>query len=128
MGFKPTKKDLQRSALCPVGMHLFTVVSTEKPYLNEKGTKIEKVDFETNEGYLVPIWFNDKMLDSLLKFVEAADNIRFDLEKDGDNLPEIELRDYVGKKVAGSVSHRKDNDGKPKAQIDEFFTADSVPF
>lgn len=139
MSFKPTKKDLQRSAICPVGMHLVTAVAVGKEYLNEGGTQVQQVDFETSEGYIVPKWFwysvKKQMLDpDVLKFVQAADNMTFDLEKisdDGegeDALPEIELKDYEGKKVAISVSHQKDKNGKVQPNIDEFFTADSVPF
>ena len=133
MSFKPTKKDLQRSAICPVGMHLVTAVSVGKEYLNDSGTQVQQVDFETTDGYIIPKWFwysvKKQMLDpDVLKFVQAADNITFDMEKDGDNLPEIELKDYEGKKVAVSVSHQKDNNGKVQPNIDEYFTADSVPF
>lgn len=124
---------MQRAALCPVGMHLFTVVSVGKEYLNEAGTQVQQVDFESQEGYIVPKWFwyspKKQMLDpDVIKFVQAVDNITFNVEKDGDDMPEIKLEEYIGKKFAGSVSHQKDNNGKPQANIDEYFTADAVPF
>jgi len=125
MAFKPTKKDLQRSQTCPAGMKLFTLINVETSYLKENGNEVQQCDFETDDGYIVPVWFNSKMLSTVLNFVQAADGIKFEID---DRLPEVELRDYLGKKVAGSVSHRKDDNGKIQAQIDEFFTADKVPF
>lgn len=123
MAFKPTKKDYLKAQLCPVGMRLLTLTDVEKPYLNDKGTEIQKCDFEDSEGYIISNWFNDKMLDTLINFVESADNVKLDPE----NMPVIELRDYIGKKVAASISHRKVDD-KMRTSIDEFYTADKVPF
>lgn len=107
-------------------MHLATLVAVDEPYINDKGTEIQKADFETDAGYSVPKWFNDKFVSDLFEFVEAADKIKFD----ANNFKEIELdlKRYVGKKVAISVSHQKDKNAKIQAQIDNFFSADKVPF
>lgn len=107
-------------------MRVFTLVATGKPYKNEKGTTIEQADFESDDGYIVPFWFNDKMMGEVLKFVQAADGITFDTE--GEDLPEINIKDYIGKKVACEIVHGKDNNNKTVAQISDWFTADSVPF
>jgi hypothetical protein len=129
MGFKLTKADLKKSALCTPGMHSFTLVKVNEPYLKEGKngpTTVQQCDFESAEGYVVPVWFNTVVMSNLFEFVAAADNVVFDMEKFED--VDIELKDYVGKKVAASVSHRVDNNNKPQAQIDNFYSADKVPF
>lgn len=126
MAFKLTAEDLKKSAKCPVGMHLATLVAVDEPYLNDKGTEIQKADFETDQGYSVPKWFNDKFISDLFEFVEAADKIKFDANNFKET--ELDLRNYKGKKVAISVSHQKDKNNKVQAQIDNFFSADKVPF
>lgn len=126
MAFKVTKSDLKKSILCPVGMHDFTLVVVEEPYLKPSGISVQKCDFETESGYSVPVWFNSVVMSNLFEFVAAADKITFDLEKFEDMI--IELKDYKGKKVTGSVSHRKTDDGKVVAQIDNFYESGKVPF
>ena len=106
-------------------MHLATLTSVEDEYQNDKGTNIQKCDFETDSGYTIPKWFNDGFMSDLIEFVEAADNIKFDPENTD---TDIDLHDYVGKKVAIQVSHGKDKNNKIQAQIDNFYTADKVPF
>lgn len=126
MAFKVTKSDLKKSILCPVGMHVFTLVTVEEMYLKPNGNSVQKCDFETDAGYTVPVWFNSVVMSNLFEFVAAADKVTFDLEKFEDMT--IELKDYKGKKVAGSVSHRKTDDGKIVAQIDNFYEDGKVPF
>lgn len=122
MAFEVTKDDIKKSQKCPPGMHIATLVSVEKEYLNEKGTTVQRVDFDTDGGYSVPYWFNDKMTSSLIEFAEAADNVKLDADTS------IELMDYKGKKVCLSVSHAKDKNNKIQAQIDNFYPSDKVPY
>lgn len=125
MAFDVTKEDLKKSQKCPVGMHLATLVEVEDEYLNEKGTNVQKCEFETDKGHIVPYWFNDKMVSAVLEFIAAADDIVLTEE----NMPSrIDLKDYKGKRVAISVSHTKDKNNKLQAQIDNFFSASKVPF
>lgn len=126
MSFTLTKQDLKKSALCPPGMKLFTLVEVEPQYVSKKGTSTQKCDFESDEGYVVPTWFNAAVLNNLFEFIAAADHITFDMEKM--ETISVKLEDYKGKRVAGSVSHRKTDDGKIVAQIDNFYDADKVPF
>jgi hypothetical protein len=107
-------------------MFVTTLIEVEEPYVNDKGTTVQRANFETDAGHVVPKWFNDAVLRDLIEFVEAADHVKFDMETMED-LP-IELKNYIGKKVAISVSHVKDKNNKVQAQIDNFFSADSVPF
>jgi len=125
MPFTVNKQDLKKSQKCPPGMHLFTLTEVEDEYFNEKGTKVQRVDFESDGGYIVPYWFNDKFSSNLLEFIQAADGITLDMNMED---LDIDLKDYKGKKVAGSVSHVKDKNNKIQAQIDNFFSPDKVPF
>ena len=122
MTFDVTKKDIAQAQKCPPGMHKATLIEVDESYFNEKGTEIEKATFETTKGHSVPYWFNNKMLSSVIEFVEAADNVK--LEEN----TAINLKDYIGKQVCISVSHRADKNNKPQAQIDTFYSADKVPF
>lgn len=126
MAFKVTKSDLKKSILCPVGMHLFTLVAVEEPYLKTNGCTVQKCDFESDKGYSVSVWFNSTVMANLFDFVAAADKVTFDLEKFEDTA--IELKDYKGKQVTGSISHRKLDDGKLVAQIDNFYEEGKVPY
>lgn len=127
MAFKVTAEDLKKSIKCPPGMHLAKLVTVEAPYFNEKQTEVQRVDFETDKGYSVPYWFNNKMTSSIFEFVQAADKVTFTPETMQEM--EIELADYVGKEVAISVSHNKsEKDGKINCQIDNFYQAGKVPF
>jgi hypothetical protein len=126
MSFKVTKNDLKKSILCPVGMHSFTLVNVEAQYLKPNGVSVQKCDFETESGYSVSTWFNSSVMANLFEFVAAADKVTFDLEKFEEM--EIKLEDYKGKKVSGSVSHRKTDDGKLVSQIDNFYEEGKVPF
>lgn len=126
MAFKLTKSDLKKSALCPPGMHPFTLVAVEEPYVSAKGVTVQKCDFETDSGYSVSVWFNSAVMSNLFEFVAAADKVKFDLDKF--EAMEIELKDYKGKKVSGSVSHRKTDDNKVVAQIDNLYEDGKVPF
>jgi hypothetical protein len=125
-GFKVTKEDLKKSQKCPVGMHVGTLVEVEEQYFNEKGTSVQKCVFETDAGYQVPVWFNDKVMSNLIEFVEAADKIKLDMATMADM--DIRLENYKGRRVAFSVSHQKDKNNKMQSQIDNFFNADKVPF
>lgn len=127
MAFNFTTTDVRKSQKCPVGMHIATLTEVEEPYFNAKGTTVQKVNFETDKGYSVPYWFNDKFMANLIEFVEAADNIKFDPEAENTDVS-IDLKNYIGKKLAIAVSHRKDDNNKIQAQIDNFFSADKVPF
>lgn len=125
MAFEFDKKDFKKSQKAPPGMYIATLIIVEEPYYNDKGTSIEKATFETDNGYEVPFWFNDKMPGLVYEFIGAADSITFN----EDNVPtNIDLKEYVGKKVAISVSHKKDKNNKIQAQIDNFFSASKVPF
>lgn len=126
MAFKLTKSDLKKSVLCPVGMHTFTLVNLGEPYLSAKGTSVQQAEFETDAGYSVSTWFNDKVTSNLFEFVAAADKVTFKIEDFTET--EVELKDYKGKKVCGSVSHRKTDDGKIVAQIDNFYEEGKIPF
>lgn len=126
MPFELTPEDLKRSQKCPPGMHIFTVTAVDEEYLNDNGTTVQRMEFESDKGYMVSTWFNNKFQSSVIEFVQAADKITF-TEESIKNV-KINLKDYLGKKVAGSVSHRKDNNNKIQAQIDNFFSADKVPF
>jgi hypothetical protein len=130
MSFKLTKSDLKKSVLCPPGMHSFTLTTIDEPYLktakNGTATTVQKCDFETNEGYTVSVWFNSVVMQNLFEFVAAADKVAFKLEDFTDT--DVELKDYLNKKVSGSVSHRKTDDGKIVAQIDNFYIDGKVPY
>lgn len=126
MSFKVTPQDVKKSQKCSPGMHIFTLVAVEEPYLSEKGNTVQKCDFESDKGYVVSKWFNNVFMGDLVEFVECADDINIDPEKMSDM--DIELKDYIGKKVAGSVSHGKDKNNKMQANIDNFFSAKKVPF
>lgn len=126
MSFKLTKGDLQKSVLCPVGMHTFTLTVVEEPYVSGKGASVQKCDFETDAGYTVSTWFNDKVMQNLFEFVAAADKVTFKLEDFVET--KVELKDYKGKRVCGSVSHRKTDEGKIVSQIDNFYEEGKVPF
>jgi hypothetical protein len=128
MAFKPTKDDLKKSQKCPPGMHLGELVEVEEEYVSDKGATVQKCWFETNKGYQIPVWFNDKVMSNLFEFVEAADKIKLDMDTIED-MPPIDLKNYLHKPVAFSVSHNKsEKDGKIYTQIDNFFSADKVPF
>lgn len=128
VAFKPTKQDLQKSQKCPPGMHLAELVEVEEEYVSEKsGATVQKCVFETNAGYQVPVWFNDKVMTNLFEFVEAADNIKLSMDTI-DDMPPIDLKNYLHKKVAISVSHVKNDKNQIFPQIDNFFAADKVPF
>lgn len=126
MAFKLNKQELQKSQKCPPGLHPATLVEAEEMYVSEKGAEVQKCIFETDAGYQVPVWFNDKVMSNLIEFVEAADKVKFDME----NMEEVDinLKKYVGKKVYISVSHVKDKNNKIQAQIDNFYNSDKVPF
>lgn len=126
MAFKVTKQDLKKSITCPPGYHSFTLVNLEEPYVKPSGISVQKAEFESSAGYVVPTWFNSTVMANLFEFVAAADKVKFDMESFEDT--EIELKNYLGKKVAGSVSHRKTDDGKIVAQIDNFYEDGKVPF
>lgn len=128
MAFKITKDDLKKSQRCPPGTHVATLVEVEEPYISENsGCTVQKCVFETDKGHQVPVWFNDAVTANLIEFVEAADNVKMNMDNI-DSMPEIELKDYKGKRVAIAVSHNKDGKGKIQANIDNFFSADKVPF
>lgn len=122
MAFDVTKSDIKKSQKCAPGMHIATLITVDEQYLNEKGTTVQKVEFDTDSGYSIPYWFNDKMTSSLIEFAEAADNCK--LSED----TSIELKDYKGKKVCLSVSHAKDKNNKIQAQIDNFYSSEKVPY
>lgn len=123
MAFTIEKDDIKKSQKCPPGIHKATLTLVEDVYYNEKGTEIQKCEFETEEGYIVPVWFNNKMLGPIIEFVEAADKVK--LTED----TSVDLKKYEGTgKVCISVSHIKDKNNKIQAQIDNFFSADKVPF
>jgi hypothetical protein len=128
MAFKLNKDVLAKSAKCPTGMHIATLTEVEDTYFSEKGTEVQKANFETDKGYNIPMWFNgsDMGLGQILEFVQAADDVTFT----ADNMAELDinLKEYVGKKVCLSVSHGKDKNNKVQAQIDNFFSAKKVPF
>lgn len=126
MAFKIDAEDLKKSQKCPVGMHIATLTEVGKPYFNDKQTEIQQCFFETEKGYTTPYWFNNKMVSSILEFVQAADKVTFDAATMAEM--DIELSDYIGKKVAISVSHIKDKNGKLQSQIDNFFNSEAVPF
>lgn len=126
MAFSITKEDLKKSQKCPAGMHFATLVEVEEPYKSEKGVEVQKCVFETDKGYSVPVWFNDAVLANLIEFIGAADKVTFDLETMA--TMNIDLKKYKGKRVALSVSHVKDKNGKVQSQIDNFFNSDRVPF
>lgn len=125
MPFSFDKSDFRKSQKCPPGMHIATLVEVEEEYYNEKGTQVQRANFETDKGYDISTWFNDKMPSFMYEFVAAADDVTLT----EDNAPtNIDLKEYVGKKVAISVSHGKDKNNKVQAQIDNFFSAAKVPF
>lgn len=126
MGFKLTKDDLKKSALCPPGIHNFTLVNIEEPYVKPNGNTVQKCDFETDNGYVIPVWFNANMISSIFDFVAAADKVTFSLDTFSEM--EIDLKNYKGKRVSGNVSHRADDNNKPQAQIDSFYAEGKVPF
>lgn len=127
MAFDITPQDLKKAQKCPPGMHIFTLVEVEEPYLKENGNEVQKADFESDKGHVVPTWFNSSFKANLIEFIQAADNIILTDEMLR-TLPPVDLKNYIGKKVAASVSHRRDNNNKVQAQIDNFFSADKVPF
>jgi hypothetical protein len=123
-GFEFSKDDLKKSQKCPAGMHVATLVEVEDEYMNDKGNTVQKCSFETLAGYFIPVWFNAKMPGPVFELVAAAEGITITEE----NMPsKIVLKDYIGKKVALSVSHAKDKNNKIQAQVDNFFNADKVP-
>lgn len=124
--FKLTKTDLKKSAICPPGMHALTLITVDEPYKKPSGIEVQKCEFETDNGHVVPVWFNSTVMTNLFEFVAAADKVAFNVETFTDT--EVDLKDYKGKKVAGSVSHRKTDDGKIVAQIDNFYEDGKVPF
>jgi hypothetical protein len=126
MSFKLNKEGLLKSATCPPGLTKFTLVVVEEPYVSKKGATVQKCDFESEKGYTVSVWFNSAVMGNLYEFVEAADDAKFDPTKMGEI--DLNLKEYIGKEVVGSVSHRKDDNGKVQAQIDNFYTVDKVPF
>jgi hypothetical protein len=126
MAFKITKDKLKQSVMCPVGTHLMTLIEVEDEYISAKGTNVQPALFETDSGYQIKTWFNDAVMRQLIEFVEAADNIKFNMEKMED--VSINLKEYVGKRVAGVVSPGTDKNGKPVVQIDNFYSAEKVPF
>jgi hypothetical protein len=126
MAFNLTKKDLKKSATCPPGMHPATLIKVEEPYVKDNGNTVQKCEFETDSGYIIPTWFNANMTSSIFEFVAAADKITFDIDKFSDIT--VELKDYKDKKVAISISHRKGDDGRIMASIDNFYEDGKVPF
>lgn len=125
MAFKVTKQDLKKSQLCPPGMHNFTLITVKESYLKPNGVTVQETEFETDAGYIVKVFFNSTVMTNLFEFVAAADKITFDLTTFEDM--EIELKDYIGKKVSGSVSHET-REGKTYAGIDNFYQEGKVPF
>lgn len=126
MAFQVTKKDLIKSQKCPPGMHIFELITVDEPYLKDNGVTVQKCEFESDTGHIVPVWFNSSVMDNMFEFVQAADKITLNPETMGEM--EIELKDYLHKKVAGMVSHGPDKNGKIQHQIDNFYNADKVPF
>lgn len=125
-GFKLNKESLLKSAICPPGMTKGELVKVGEQYVSAKGATVQQADFETEKGYSVSVWFNDKVMANLFEFVAAADKVTFD--PDNMQETEIDLKDYLHKPVVFNVSHRKTDDGKVVAQIDNFYSADKVPF
>lgn len=126
MAFDLTPEDLKKSQKCPPGMHMMTVREVGDEYFNDNQTTVQQMDLETDKGYFVSTWFNNKFKSNIIEFVEAADRIKF-TDESIKNV-KIDLKNYVGKTVVGSVSHRKDKNNKIQAQIDNFFSSDKVPF
>ena len=126
MSFTLTKTDLKKSALCPPGLAPITLVAVEESYLKPNGVTVQKCDFETDKGYIVPVWFNDKVPTNMIEYVQAADKITFDLENMSDF--SFNPKEYIGKTCVGNISHRKTDDGKVVAQIDNFYETGKVPF
>jgi hypothetical protein len=108
-------------------MHLGELIEVEEEYISEKGAQVQKCSFETKAGYLVPVWFNDKVMTNLFEFIEAADNVKLNMDTI-DDMPPINLKEYLHKPVAFSVSHVKNDKNQIFTQIDNFFSADKVPF
>lgn len=124
MAFNFSKDDFRKSQKCPAGMHIATLVEVEEPYIKDNGNEVQKCWFETSAGHQVPYWFNKNMPGPVFEFTGAADNVVFTEE----NAPEnIELKEYKGKRVAISVSHRQTDKGI-MPNIDAFYSADKVPF
>lgn len=127
MGFKLTKTELKKTALCPPGMRDLTLITVEEPYIKPaNGCKVQKCEFESKDGYILPVWFNDSVMANLFEFVAAADKVTFDMDKFEDT--DVELKEYIGKEVVGSISHRKTDEGKIVTQIDNFYQTGKVPF
>jgi hypothetical protein len=123
--FKVTKEDVKKSAICPPGMHISTVISVEEPYYNDNKTLVQRMDLETASGHTLIKFFNNKFTSDIIEFVQAADNIVL-----GDDMGDmdVDLADYIGKKIAVAVSHGKDKNDKIQAQVVNFYPADKVPF
>lgn len=126
MPFTLTPEDLKKSQKCPPGMHIFTITKVGDEYLNDNGTTVQQMDLETDKGYIVSTWFNNKFQSNIIDFIQAVDKVTLTPETIKDLT--IDLKDYQGKRVAGAVSHMKDKNNKIQAQIDNFFSADKVPF
>lgn len=124
MSFQVSKQDIKKSQRCPQGMNIFTLVTVDDAYTNAKGTMVQKADFESEDGYCVSFWFNDKMLGMIIEFVAAAD----DVDAMGIDAGDIELKDYLDKKVAAMIVHSKDDKGKLQASIENFFSTSKIPF
>lgn len=109
-------------------MHLGFLAEVEDEYISDSKSKCTVVPctFETDAGFQVKVWFNDAVMSNLIEFIEAADNFKINMDN-VDQLPAINLKDYIGKRVAFSVSHVKDKNNKIQAQIDNFFSADKAP-
>jgi len=122
--FKVTKDDIAKSQKCPPGMHIAELTLVGEEYLKDNGNTVQECEFTTTSGHNMRYWFNAKMVSSIIEFVCAADKVEPAALEDKD----INLKEYVGKKVCISVSHGKDKNNKIQAQIDNFFSADKVPF
>lgn len=126
MAFKVTAQDLKKSQICPPGMREFTLVTVKESYIKQaNGVTVQETEFESTDGYTVKVFFNSAVLSNLFEFVAAADKVTFDPANFADR--EIELKDYIGKKVAGSVSHTV-REGKTYPGIDNFYQEGKVPF
>lgn len=127
MAFDVTPQDLKKSQKCPPGMHIAAITECEEPYYSEKNILTQKVWFETQKGYTIATWFNASVQANQIEFMEAADKVKFDM--DSFKGTSFDPKNYIGKPVCISVSHQKSQkDGKIYAQIDNFFSADKVPF
>lgn len=130
MSFQITKEVILKSGLCPPGLTPATLVKVYEPYIKESKQgpmTVQQVDFETDKGYTIPMWFNSVVMGNLIEFVAAADKVQFN--PDTVQTVDIELKEYVGKEIVLSISHGKsEKDGKVRAQIDNFYETGKVPF